>query len=85
MSREVFRAEIVLPIVMLIVLVSVGWTRMDQTDKRTWEHKYLQLSSSQTHEYEVLLSQQGYQRWELVAVVREDTGGTTHFYFKRPR
>ena len=84
MSRKVFRAEIVLPIVMLIVLVSAGWTRMDQTDKRTWEHKYLQLSSSQTHEYEVLLSQQGYQRWELVAVVREDTG-TTHFYFKRPR
>jgi len=57
MSREVFRAEIVLPIVMLIVLVSVGWTRMDQTDKRTWEYTYLQLSSSQMHEYRQRLNE----------------------------
>ena len=85
MPRKVFRAEVVLPIVMLIALVSAGWTRTGKTEKQTWEHKYLQLSSSQAHEYEVLLSQQGYQGWELVAVVREDTGGTTHFYFKRPR
>jgi hypothetical protein len=85
MSLKVLRSEVVMAIVMLIMLVSVGWTRTDQTDKRTWEHKYLQLSSSQTHEYEVLLSQQGYQRWQLVAVVRENPGGTTHFYFKRAR
>lgn len=85
MSLKVLRVEVVLPIVMLIVLVSVGWTKTDQTDKRVWEYKYLQLSSSQMHEYGVLLTHEGFQRWELVAVVRENSGGTTHFYFKRAR
>lgn len=85
MSLKVLRAEVLLPIVMLIVLLSVGWTRTGQTEKQTWEHKHLQLSSSQMHEYDVLLSQQGYQRWELVAVHRDQPGGTTHFYFKRAR
>jgi hypothetical protein len=86
MSLRVFRAEIVLPIVMLIVLVSVGWTKMDQTANRKWEYSYLQLSSSQTHdEVETLLTQRGLTSWELVAVVRENSGGTTHFYFKRAR
>lgn len=85
MSLKALRAEVVLPIVMLIVLVSVGWTRTDQTEKRNWEYKYLQLSSSQMHEYERLLTQEGFLRWELVAVVRENSGGTTHFYFKRAR
>ncbi len=86
MSLKVLRAEVVLPIVMLIVLVSVGWTR--QADKRTWEYQYLQLHSAQTYEeHEKLLTQQGLQRWELVEVLRENTGGgtTTHFYFKRAR
>ena len=85
MRRKVLRTEVVLAIVMLIVLVSVSWTRTDQTDKRTWDYKYLQLSSSQAHEYGRLLTQEGFLRWELVAVVRENSGGTTHFYFKRAR
>lgn len=85
MSSKVFRAEVLLPIVMLIALVSVGWTRSDQIKKQTWDHRYLQLSSSQAHEYETLLSQQGYQGFELVAVHRDQPGGTTHFYFKRSR
>lgn len=85
MSLRVLRTEVVLPFVLLIVLVSVGWTRTDQTDKRTWDYKYLQLSSSQMHEYDRLLTQEGFLRWELVSVVREDPGGTTHFYFKRAR
>ena len=85
MSLRVLRSEVLLPIVMLIVLVSVGWTRTDQTDKRIWEYKYLQLSSSQMHEYERLLTQEGFLRWELVSVVRENPGGATHFYFKRAR
>ena len=77
MSLRVLRTEVVLPFVLLIVLVSVGWTRTDQTDKRTWDYKYLQLSSSQMHEYDRLLTQEGFLRWELVSVVREDPGGTT--------
>ena len=85
MSLRVLRTEVVLPFVLLIVLVSVGWTRTDQTDKRTWDYKYLQLSSSQMHEYDRLLTQEGFLRWELVSVVREDPGGTTHFHFKRAR
>ena len=85
MSLRVLRTEVVLPFVLLIVLVSVGWTWTDQTDKRTWDYKYLQLSSSQMHEYDRLLTQEGFLRWELVSVVREDPGGTTHFYFKRAR
>jgi hypothetical protein len=85
MSLKVLRGVVVLPIVILIVLVSVGWTRTDQTEKRVWEYKYLQLSCSQMHEYGMLLTQEGFQRWELVAVVRENSGGTTHFYFKRAR
>ena len=83
MSSKVLRAEVLLPIVMLIALVSVGWTRTGQTEK--WEYKFLQLGSSQMHEYETLLNHQGYQRWELVAAVREHPSGTTHFYFKRAR
>lgn len=85
MSLKVLRTEVVVSIVMLIVLVSAGWTRTDQTDKRIWEYKYLQLNSSQMHEYERLLTQEGFQKWELVAVVRENPGGATHFYFKRAR
>jgi hypothetical protein len=36
-------------------------------------------------EYESRLNQAGGTSWELVAVEREQSGGTIHFYFKRRR
>ena len=85
MSVKALKAGVVLPIVILIVLVTAGLARTEQADSRTWEYKYLQLSSSQMHELEKTLNEQGFQRWELVSVVREHPGGTVHFYFKRAR
>ena len=84
MSLKALRAGIVLPIIVLMVLVSAGWARTD-AENRAWEYRYIQLSSSQAHEFEKTLNLQGGQSFELVSVVRENPGGTFHFFFKRAR
>lgn len=85
MSLKALRAGIVLAIIVLMVLVSAGWARTDHAENRAWEYRYIQLSSSQAHEFEKTLNLQGGQSFELVSVVRENPGGTFHFFFKRAR
>jgi hypothetical protein len=83
MSLKELRADVVLLIVMLIVLFTGGWIQSQRHEK--WEYSHFALGSSQAHEYETRLNQAGATSWELVAVEREHSGGTVHFYFKRRR
>lgn len=85
MSLKALKAGIVLPIIVLFVLISAGWARSDPAENQVWEYRYLQLTSSQAHEFEKTLNQQGGQSFELVSVVRENPNGTFHFFFKRAR
>jgi hypothetical protein len=85
MSLKELRREVGLLIVMLIVLFTGGWIQSQRAENRQWEYSHLQLGSSQMQEYESRLNQAGGTSWELVAVEREQSGGTIHFYFKRRR
>jgi hypothetical protein len=85
MSPKALRSDVVLLIVMLIVLFTGGWIQSQRAENRHWEYSHLELSSSQEGEFESRLNQAGGTSWELVAVEREQSGGTVHFYFKRRR
>ena len=81
MSFKALKAEVVLPIILLIVLFSVGWTQTQKADR--WEYGHTQVSSAQMQEAIGRLNQFGAQNYELVAVEREQDNGRIHFYFKR--
>ena len=78
-------AKIVAVMIVLAALFCTAWVKDGDAQKRTWEYKHLDFSSSAESQYEKAMDQQGAEGWELVAEDREQPGGRIHFYFKRAK
>ena len=82
MKSTTTASKIVVAIIVVAALFCAAWMQNDQAKKRTWEYRYMTLSSGLDSQYEKILDQQGNEGWELIAADREQPGGLVSFLFE---
>lgn len=72
-------------IILLVTLLSTGWTSGEQTRPKAWEYK-VTVVDFHSNEAQRILNQAGAEGWELAeAVPTGHGGGESYVSFKRPK